>query len=287
MTRTGVSMQRTGRFLSLLLASAVVRSRAVAVDRPWLQSWRSQSPAGRYLDCSWGTRDVKHFKYRGRHKSLWPCRETKLAKLSHENNKGTVVCIGDSITKGIGVNWMEAYPHQLYLQLRQQYNVVNLGVASASLQRFSNSSYWDFPHWTQALQGLRNVQIVIVQLGSNDAQIGMWNRTAFRDDYVLMLQFLKKMYPRAAIITSIPPPCVKLTFYHVQPEIVKNELKSEIITARIMAGLEGPPVNMQSSFAAENATAPSPLLQTDGLHPSSAGHAVMSSTLVTAIAGMK
>jgi len=288
-SRLNVHMNRIDPFTHpslffILLASAVVRSTAVAIDRSF---------AGQYLDCSWTTKDFRHFADTGHTAHSWPCRGEKLKAWTEKNRHvSTIVCIGDSITEGSGLHKKkQAYPHQLYVQLRRQYNVVNLGVAGVGVRRLASSpsfsSYLGSPHWSRVIQRLSNVHTVIVQLGTNDAALGTWNRTAFRDDYVVMLQFAQKMYPHADIITSIPPPCEKVAWYSPEPGIVNNELGTEITAATKLANLEGPPVNMQNMFASQNATAPGPLLQKDGLHPSTAGHYVMASAFITAITRMR
>jgi len=274
----------------LILASSVVRSKAVALD------W---NPSGLYLDCSWDTSGLRGWEYKGRTPHNWPCSRGQLANLSRQNKRPTIACIGDSITEGLAVPPPDSYPAQLYHLLKQQYNVINLGVADTVAQRLTylgGHSYWGLPHWWKVVPNLSRVDIAIVQLGTNDAKVGKWNKTAYRADYLLMLQHLRQMHPNATIITSIPPPVNRMTF-KVQPEVVKTELGPEISMATEMAGLGWRPVDMQREFEIATAAAsrradvsgeqPKKLLLPDELHPSKAGHAVMAETFAVLINIMK
>lgn len=295
-------MKKTTSAALFLLASSVVRCRAVALD------W---NPSGLYLDCSWDTGGLRGWEYKGRTPHNWPCSRKQLANFSSQNNRRTIACIGDSITEGLFLPPGDSYPAQLYHFLRQQYNVVNLGVADIVAQRFTylgGHSYWGLPHWRKVVPNLSRVDIAIVQLGTNDAKVGKWNRTAYRDDYLLMLQSLRQMHPNATVITSIPPPVNRMTF-HVQPEVVNHELGPEIRAATERAGLGRRPVDMQREFAMRRWPAlgggppgvgagasgyakalgerSGELLLPDELHPSRAGHAVMAEAFAALIGAMK
>jgi len=108
------------------------------------------------------------------------------------------------------------------------------------------------PQWKKIVPNLQ-IDIAVVQLGTNDAKTMNWNQSAFGDDYLLMLRKLREMYPKATIITSVPPPVSRLT-YDVQPEVVNHHLRKVIEDARRKAHLKGPPVDMQVAFASTEAS---------------------------------
>jgi lysophospholipase L1-like esterase len=300
--RTSVSLS-----LSIALASASVRCKAVALDT--IQSSAPGLEGPKYwgatlLDCSWNEADVERWlndsnsRYWQRN---WACSAKQLpTKLNQKKIKPTIACIGDSNTRGIGLGvgkdawWTHNFPAQLYLHrlLRHRYNVVNLGIAGSKAQKTGLDTYWNMPHWNHVLPVLSNVRIVIVQLGTNDATAGSWNRTAFRHDYSMMLHKIAEMHPRATIITSVPPPVSKYASEVKGYAYVNTELGTEIDTARDTANVSVPvqSVNMQRVFAGQDLDAttgmpralhPETLLQGDGIHVSHAGHILMADTFAS------
>jgi len=306
----------TSVFLCLVLASAVVHCEALALDRESPKAF-SRRPrrvgAGSYLDCSLEEKHVQEWLENGSFwQNRWECSDVQLAIwLNQTRGVPTIVCIGDSNTRGLGLEkkfrkwakWhLPAFPMHMYksIQFREQYNVVNLGVAGASAQRGKAVSFWSLPQWKNVLPALSNVAAVVVQLGTNDAKLGAWNKTAFRDDYIMMLQNITDMHPHASIITSIPPPVdAGASDYAKDYVYVNNELGTEITAATNAAHLSAPHkvINMQDVFTGHDAVALKDaaaedgqrgLLQDDGVHVSTAGHNLMSDTFAKAIKhGMK
>jgi len=269
---------------SVILASTVVRGKAIQLDGAGSRvdniDFPSVDATGLYVDCSWSTGALHAYEWRGRIGDTWGCKH--VPDFKSQNQKRTIACIGDSITQGLGVSGWEAYPKKLHGLLNSQYNVVNLGVADSVVQRNywqGSHTYWNLPQWKKVVPSL-HIDIAIVQLGTNDAKTTNWNETAYGDDYLRMLQELRKMYPNATIITSVPPPVSRLS-YDVQPEVVNHRLRTAIEVARRKAHLKGPPIDMQAAFA--NAES-SMLFLGDALHPSAAGHAVMAGVLAAAVA---
>lgn len=279
---------------SVILASTIVRVNAIAIQVDGAGSrqelvrlanidFPSVDATGLYVDCSWSSGALRAYEYRGRTADSWGCR--KVLNFTSQNKKRTIACIGDSITQGLGVPGWEAYPRQLHGLLHSQYNVVNLGVADTVAQRLSylgGHSYWGLPHWRKVVPNLSRLDIAIVQLGTNDAKTTNWNETAYGDDYLRMLRELRRMHPKATIITSVPPPVSRLS-YDVQPEVVNHHLRKVIEDARRSAHLKGPPVDMQAAFASAAASAGGLYLR-DQLHPSTAGHAIIARVLAAAVA---
>lgn len=221
--------------------------------------------------------------------------------LNQKKIRPTVACIGDSNTVGIGLfrPWVTNFCAQLCVHplLRHRYNVVNLGIAGTGAQRMSNgtNTYWTMPHLRKILPALSTVAIVIVQLGTNDARVGHWDKTAFRRDYITMLESIAEMHPHATIVTSTPPPVSKYASEVRGYAYVNTELGAEIAMATSTANLSAPRknINMQHVFAGRDAAAlndgatageqPEALLQDDGVHASHAGHALMADTFAALV----
>lgn len=243
--------------------------------------------AGQFLDCHWSTTDRDNYDGNPEgHKwpSYWGCNHLPGFMSQHGAEK-TVLCIGDSITEGSGVSKRkEAYPVVLHRLLNKGanhggtgYNVVNLGIPGAFLQKkewsntwnMSHRSYWNLPHWKVALGA--TFDIAILQLGTNDAQDILWNEAAFRADYAEMVRKLKEAQPQAKFIAGIPPASGE-NDYGINSDRTHGELPTAI--RRVMKDLGVEVVDNVQRFADAEAKGTS-VMSLDNVHPSAAGHAVM------------
>jgi len=210
--------------------------------------------------------------------------------MSQHGAETTVLCIGDSITAGSGVNKKkEAYPAKLYQLLNRyfHYHVVSLGVPGAYVQKkewsdgslgtdnlgLSHRSYWNLPHWKVAKGAA--FDIVILQLGTNDAQDVLWNAEAFKADYAEMIRQLREAQPQAKFIAGIPPPSGE-NGYGINPERTRGALPDAIRSVMQDLGVEV--VDNLEGFAGHEG-----LMSGDNVHPSAEGHAVMANAFATAI----
>ena len=88
-----------------------------------------------------------------------------------------VVCMGDSITEGFGVEISESYPSVLQNLLGEEYRVVNKGVCCTTTLNVENEKgvmgmpYMREARYKEALQEKGDIYVVL--LGTNDAQDGM------------------------------------------------------------------------------------------------------------------
>lgn len=96
--------------------------------------------------------------------------------------KTTVICIGDSITEGIGSSdpGRFSYVSELALMLGEEYTVINRGRNGATLMPPPNGNVDDYmrlPHFRQAREDARAAKergdrlIVSLMLGTNDADV--------------------------------------------------------------------------------------------------------------------
>lgn len=81
-----------------------------------------------------------------------------------------IACVGDSITYGACTTSPSnySYPHRLQQLLGPEYEVVNLGVSGACMQRNANFSYWTTSKFQTFIS--ERWDVVIVMLGTNDAK---------------------------------------------------------------------------------------------------------------------
>ncbi|MDP3916124.1 MAG: GDSL-type esterase/lipase family protein [Bacteroidota bacterium] len=98
------------------------------------------------------------------------------------DQKIRVACIGDSVTKGLGLGNPESqsYPAQLQALLGSSYQVENFGVSGTTLLSKGHRPYILTDEYQRALDF--KPQLVIIHLGLNDTDPRNWPN--FRDDFI-------------------------------------------------------------------------------------------------------
>ena len=71
--------------------------------------------------------------------------------------------------------------------------------------------YWNEPQFQTAKNS--NADVVVLMLGTNDAKTFNWNETAFKADYLDMINVFKNMTSKPDIHLMIPPPLYKEGVY--------------------------------------------------------------------------
>lgn len=190
------------------------------------------------------------------------------------NAQVRIVCIGDSITEGYGLDnsSYESYPAQLGALLGTGYNVLNCGVSGTTMAKASNVSYWNTGRLTQAVNFAP--QIVIINLGTNDADPFRWNvyKNEYYSDYVAMIAEFRKNGKNPIIFTCLTPP--KFTA-SAQSEVIKNEVIPIINQVSIAQGTYI--IDFYNNLLTAGAGFP------DGVHPDTSGAAVMAQIAKNAI----
>jgi acyl-CoA thioesterase I len=165
-----------------------------------------------------------------------------------------IVALGDSLTAGYGLAANEAFPAQLQRALKAKglaVNVVNAGVsgdtATGGLARLD----WSVPDGTDA---------VILELGANDALRG-FDPAVTRKALDAMLRRLQQRRIRVLLCGMIAPPNLGAeygrAFNAIYPELAAQT--GAILYPFFLAGVAADPK----------------LNQSDGLHPTAAGVAVI------------
>lgn len=119
-----------------------------------------------------------------------------------------VACVGASITAGVGTKdpTTQSYPAQLQKYLGSNYEVRNFGHSGATLARTGNLPYWGVPEFEASKD--YQPQIVVIQLGTNDARPINWEKS--KDVFVPQLKELVAVFRNIAshpkVFLAIPPP---------------------------------------------------------------------------------
>ena len=117
-----------------------------------------------------------------------------------------VVCLGDSITYGLGVEGnrdTQAWPAVLNHLLGNDWEVINLGVSGVTLQNEADYPYAS----TGSIDYALNLQpdVYLLMLGTNDTRRGNWNEARFHSDYeALVKQLTDSSWPHELVLMTPP-----------------------------------------------------------------------------------
>ena len=118
-----------------------------------------------------------------------------------------VVCVGNSITSGIGCSSeAAAWPAQANKLLGSRYAVSNCGVSGTTMFKRSNYPYWITSQFKRAKS--LDPQILIIALGNNDSSARRWNvlKNEFKSDYLDMIKEFRQGGKNPIVYVCIPPP---------------------------------------------------------------------------------
>ena len=177
-----------------------------------------------------------------------------------------VVCVGDSITEGAGMNDQSrtAYPVVLGQILGPGYHVINCGRSGATMLKQSDLPYWKCKDFYNVFTSVPDV--VVIALGTNDSKNFNWNAERFEKDFQAMIDTLRTLKPGPRIYVCLPPPVFKMawsiddsTIVHgVIPIILKLKKTNDFTLIDLNHSMRGRPE-----------------LFPDGVHPDEAGARVM------------
>jgi acyl-CoA thioesterase I len=174
-----------------------------------------------------------------------------------------VVCLGDSLTAGLGVSPEEAYPARLEARLQQaglDYEVVNAGVSgdtsAGGLRRLDWSMSGD-------------VKVLVVALGANDGLRGLPTRD-LHDNLAKIIATAQSRGARVVLAGMEAPPNFGID-YTREFRAVYHDLAKTYDVALIpffLDGVAGVPA----------------LNQGDGIHPTAEGQRLVADTIWRALA---
>lgn len=151
---------------------------------------------------------------------------------SKSNSSSVIACIGDSLTVGLGSTgekFRHGYPAVLHgIPPFRRYNIHNYGENGMTVTKATEKfSYWETLQFAQAISC--KPSIVVIMFGTNDAKTKNWNESAFRKDYIELIEIFKKLPSEPTVYISIPPPLyADAGVFNIDPYVV-NVLLPRII----------------------------------------------------------
>lgn len=182
-----------------------------------------------------------------------------------------VACVGDSITEGANLDnpATNAYPIVLGRLLGTNYQTRNFGVSGRTLLRNGDYPYWKEVAFRNATNYAPN--IVTIKLGTNDSKPQNWiYRDQFGRDLGDLVDVFANLPSHPRVFLCLPVPAYGIVF-DINPEIIKNEIIPIIKQVAKQKGVTV--VDLYTPLSGR------PDLFPDNIHPSTAGAAIIASTL--------
>ena len=194
----------------------------------------------------------------------------------------TIVCVGDSITEGVGASnsSLYSYPSQLRTLLGDGYKVVNCGKSKATALG-SYSKYWNtngiYYNTTAQYKGAlaSDPDIVLIMLGTNDAKHVTGSIAESVDQFYAALKELGETF---AALESKPQIYIMASPYRFEDNVRKANMDSAIYpTQKKLAEDMG--WGFIDLFNVTKTAMKSQKIHSDSLHFNDAGYAVIAEAI--------
>ena len=117
--------------------------------------------------------------------------------LSGEQHFKTIACVGDSITEGIGSSDYNytSYPAVLQRLMWQDYVVINFGNSGKTMRNDLGNNYTGTTQHAAFLKMLKNIDLTLVMLGTNDSHFdsGVWTDDDDNSYFMAAFQLCRAM----------------------------------------------------------------------------------------------
>ena len=185
------------------------------------------------------------------------------------NKVSKVVCIGDSITYGYGlVNRIEdGWPY--LLNEEDKYDVIEYGLSGSCAMR---NSVFPYPQDVLEKALYEEADIYIFMLGTNDSMKAQWDATAFKKDYMSIIEPFKESGARIVIMAPIRVFAMgrEVTDYSINPDCVEHEVRD--IVKDISKEMDLEYIDLFPVIKKDSLTL-------DGIHPNEKGNQLIYKTI--------
>ena len=210
-----------------------------------------------------------------------------------------IVCMGDSITEGFGLDEGHSYPDHLQQMLGENSQVINKCVTCSTVLNVTlDGEAMGFPYVRQARYAealAEQGDVYVILLGTNDAQDGMDDvkdiryelcnmisrKGEFQGCYQRILDDVKKAAPNAQIYMGIPVPVMQCIWRKHQEKYLQELMP--YYEALLAANPGVKKIDVHGAFMGLSETERQALYQEDNLHPNEAGATLIAKTVCRAL----
>ena len=186
-----------------------------------------------------------------------------------------IICLGDSITFGVGAGVEDRWSSQLQKGLGDKYKVTNLGISGRTLLSKGDLPYIHTGEYKRALEA--KADVAFIALGTNDSKPHNWkNGKDFENDYKALIKALKESNPKMKIYCLKAVPC-----YHPQDAICDKVIREEVnpLIEKVAKQTKSQLIDLYTPMLGERGMLP------DTIHPNGAGHKLMANRIFAAFTG--
>ena len=182
--------------------------------------------------------------------------ETEEMQTREDNSTGVVLCFGNSLTAGLGLDMEDAFPAVIQRKIDSlgfDYKVINAGLSGETTASGKNRLNWVLNQETD---------IFILELGANDGLRGI-NLAETRENLQAIIDMVRAKNPETIVVLAgmqIPPnmgPEYTAEFRKIFPELA--EKNKALLIPFLLKDVGGVPE----------------LNQDDGIHPTREGHKIV------------
>ena len=140
-----------------------------------------------------------------------------------------IVCIGDSITSGLGLAepTRQSYPARLATMLGPKWATLNVGIPAVTCLASGDKPLCNQPAIPTAM-GM-DPDVVVIMLGTNDATTNNWlHADKFVSDYVDLVNAFKGMWTHPQVWICTPPPTFTPPGSIVEDAVITDQLIPKI-----------------------------------------------------------
>jgi len=190
--------------------------------------------------------------------------------------KQKISCVGNSITYGYGLSSpsTQSYPAQMQALLgTSSWSVGNFGVSARTMLKKGDLPYWNEQSFTNSKTYLPN--FVMIELGTNDAKSWNWNNRGneFVSNYKEMITIFRNLSSKPDVWIGLIPPG-EHTSWSIFQNIVKDSVNARIKQIALESGVGL--IDLFDPFIVNATVWYNPTkLQTDSIHPTTAGAALI------------
>lgn len=191
--------------------------------------------------------------------------------------KRRIACVGDSITFGAGVGKTrktDAWPYVWQRELGEDFQVLNYGVCSATVQREGDFPYHRFGFLSRLK--VSKPELIVLMLGTNDTKPCNWNEARFARELEELVRELAALpWPhRVALMT--PPKAFPEGNSGVIAYDIDNAPIRDIIRPLVASLGERFALPVVDLYAL---TEEHPEYFADGVHPNAPGNRIIAETI--------
>ena len=188
-----------------------------------------------------------------------------------------IICVGDSITAGVGAAAGGSYPEQLGALFGEKAEVEGFGVSGSTMLKSGDSPYWKSSLYQRALES--EPKVVVIMLGTNDTKAKNWTKKSdFAKDYLAMIKSFQVLPSKPKVFICLPCPVVGEGNFGINEAGVKEEIpmiKKLALEANV--GI----IDMHTALEKSPDAIP------DKVHPNEVGAALMAKAAFDAISAVK